>query len=146
MTWEALGSQWDCSLGIREAGKQTCPRNWFFLSNFYWSRVDLQCSQLCCVVLVAQSCPTLCNPMDCSPPGSSVHGILQARVLKWVVIPFSRGSPVRSQGSNPGLLHCRQILYHLRHGNHTHTRSLFFRFFSHIGHYRVLTRVPCTLW
>ena len=41
---------------------------------------------------VAQSCPTLCNPMDCSLPGSSVHGILQARILEWVAIPFSRGS------------------------------------------------------
>ena len=40
----------------------------------------------------AQSCPTLCNPMDCSPPGSSVHGILQARILEWIAIPFSRGS------------------------------------------------------
>ena len=43
-------------------------------------------------VLVTQSCPTLCNPVDCSPPGSSVHGILQARILEWVAIPFSRGS------------------------------------------------------
>ena len=43
-------------------------------------------------MLVAQSCPTLCNPKDCSPPGSSVHGILQARILEWVAIPFSRGS------------------------------------------------------
>ena len=41
---------------------------------------------------VAQSCPTLCDPVDCSPPGSSVHGILQARVLEWVAISFSRGS------------------------------------------------------
>ena len=41
---------------------------------------------------VAQSCSTLCNPMDCSLPGSSVRGILQARVLEWVAIPFSRGS------------------------------------------------------
>ena len=41
---------------------------------------------------VAQSCPTLCNPMDCCPPGSSVHGILQARILEWVAFPFSRGS------------------------------------------------------
>ena len=44
-------------------------------------------------VLVAQSCPTLRDPMDCSPPGSSVHGILQARILKWVPISFSRGLP-----------------------------------------------------
>ena len=40
-------------------------------------------------VLFAQSCPTVCNPMDCSPPGSSVHGILQARILEWVAIFFS---------------------------------------------------------
>ena len=43
-------------------------------------------------VLVTQSCPTLCSPMDCSPPGSSVQGILQARILEWAAIPFSRGS------------------------------------------------------
>ena len=41
---------------------------------------------------VAQLCPTLCNPMDCSLPGFSVHGIFQARVLEWVAISFSRGS------------------------------------------------------
>ena len=40
----------------------------------------------------AQSCLTLCDPKDCGPPGSSVHGILQARVLEWVAISFSRGS------------------------------------------------------
>ena len=40
----------------------------------------------------SQSCLTLCDPMDCSPPGSSVHGILQARTLQWVVMPSSRGS------------------------------------------------------
>ena len=43
-------------------------------------------------VLVAQLCLPLCDPMDCSPPGSSVHGISQARMLKWVAIHFSRGS------------------------------------------------------
>ena len=43
-------------------------------------------------VLVAQSHLTLCDPTDCSPPGSSVHGILQARILEWVAIPFARGS------------------------------------------------------
>ena len=41
---------------------------------------------------VVQSCPTLCESMDRNPPGSSVHGILQARILEWVAIPFSRGS------------------------------------------------------
>ena len=43
-------------------------------------------------MLVALSCPTLCNSVVCRPPGSSVHGILQARILKWVDVPFSRGS------------------------------------------------------
>ena len=41
---------------------------------------------------VAQSCPTLCDPVNCSLPGSSLYGILQARVLEWVAISFSRGS------------------------------------------------------
>ena len=44
------------------------------------------------VCVSAQSCLTLCDPVDCSPPGSSVRGILQARTLEWVAIPFSRGS------------------------------------------------------
>ena len=49
-------------------------------------------------VLVTQSCPTLCDPMNCSPPGASVHEILQARILEWVAISFSRGSsPPRDQ-------------------------------------------------
>ena len=46
----------------------------------------------CAVCSAPQSCPTLCNPMDCRLPGSSVHGILQARILEWVAIPSSRRS------------------------------------------------------
>ena len=131
--------------------------------------------------LVTQSCPTVCDTMDCSPPGSSVHGIFQANLLEWIAISFSRGSsrprnPTRvscivgrfftdwrmesenesclvvsdslwpqglysswnslgqntgvgslsllqgifpTQGLNPGLRHCRQILYQLIHkGSH----------------------------
>ena len=56
------------------------------------------------------SCPTLCNPMECSPPGSSVHGIFQARILEWVAIPLSRGS---SQPRDQTQVSCIQILYHL---------------------------------
>ena len=52
----------------------------FFIMSMYW------------VSEVAQSCPTLGDPMNCSLPGSSVHGILQAIVLEWIAIPFSRGS------------------------------------------------------
>ena len=51
----------------------------------------------CLLYLVAQSCPTLCDPIDGSPPGSSVHGIPQARILEWVAISFPRGS------SQPGI-------------------------------------------
>ena len=53
---------------------------------------------------VPQSCPTLCYPMDCSPPGSSVHGIFQARVLEYGAISFSRGSSQpRDQRGSPAL-------------------------------------------
>ena len=67
-------------------------------------QIFLCCSGWCCApqdsppamvyseVKVAQSCPTLCDPIHYSPPGSSVHGILQTRILEWVAIPFSRGS------------------------------------------------------
>ena len=58
---------------------------------------------------VTQTSPTLCNPMDCSPPGSSVHGILQARIPESGAIPFLQGI-FQTQGSNLSLLHCRQIL------------------------------------
>ena len=50
------------------------------------------------IVLVTQTCPTLCNPTDCSPSGSSVHGILQAKILEWAAKPSSRGSsPAKGQ-------------------------------------------------
>ena len=63
-------------------------------------------------MLVAQSCPTLCDPMDYSLPDSSVHGTLQASILEWAAIPFANRLFL-TQGSNPGLLHCSRILYHL---------------------------------
>ena len=58
---------------------------------------------------VTQSCPTLCNPVGCILPGCSVHGILQARILEWVAISFSRGI-FPTQGSNPSLPLCRRML------------------------------------
>ena len=70
----------------------------------------LRVHSLCCC-LVAQSCPTLFNHVDCSPPGSSVHGILQAKVLEWIAVPFSRRS---SQPTDQTRVSClgRQVLYH----------------------------------
>ena len=70
----------------------------------------LQCMKVKSESEVAQSCPTLSDPVDCSFPGSSVHGIFQARVLEWGAIPFSvssslnvwQNSPVKPSG--PGLL------------------------------------------
>ena len=64
-----------------------------------------------CSCLVPQSCLTLCNPMDWGPPGSSVHGISQARILEWVAISFSRGS---SWPRDQTCVSCigRWILYH----------------------------------
>ena len=97
----------------------------------------LRCMKVKSESEVTQSCPTLCDPMDCSPPGSSVHGIFQARVLEWVchcLLCLGLYSPWNSpgqntgvgtlsllqgifstQGSNPGLQYCRQILYQLSH-------------------------------
>ena len=66
-----------------------------------------------------QSCLTLCDPMVCSPPGSSVHGILQARTLGWAAMPSPRG--------------CIYIY------------PIFFRFPSHLGCHRALSGVPCAL-
>ena len=65
------------------------------------------------IVLVAQSRPTLYDPVNCGPPGSSVHGILQARILEWVAFLLQGIFP--TQGLNLCLLHCRKILNHLSH-------------------------------
>ena len=52
---------------------------------------------------VGQSCLTVCDPVHCSPPGSSIHGVLQARILEWVAVSFSRGS---SQPRNRTYVYC----------------------------------------
>ena len=67
-----------------------------------------------------QSCPTLCDPMDCSPPGSSVHGILQARMLEWAAMPSSRGSSWPRDQTHVSYVSWvsnihRQVLYHQCH-------------------------------
>ena len=65
-----------------------------------WAGFEETCPTLCMCVDAKplQSCPTLCDPMDYTPPGSSVHGIFQARILKWTLIPSSKGS---SQPKDP---------------------------------------------
>ena len=72
------------------------------------------CVCVCVFVTVIQSCPIFCNPMDCSLPGNLVHGILQARILEWVAISFSREyfwPKDQTQVSCIG----RKVLYHLSH-------------------------------
>ena len=64
-----------------------------------------------CCCLVAQSCWLFCDPVDCSQPGSSVHGTLQARILEWVAISFSRGSSQSRDWTCISCV-CRWILYH----------------------------------
>ena len=69
------------------------------------------CYPCLCACSLAQSCSTLFDPMDCSPPGSSIHGISQARILEWVAISSSRGS---SRPRDQICISCigRWILYH----------------------------------
>ena len=72
----------------------------YLQKGWVWTRKCLFYSGCC---FVAQSCLTICNPMHSSPPGSSAHGISQARILKWVAISFSRGS---SQPRNQTRISC----------------------------------------
>ena len=65
----------------------------------------LQCMKVKSASKVAQSCPTLCNPTDCSLPASSIHGIFQARVLEWGAIAFSDRNMVRSYCLSSGVTH-----------------------------------------
>ena len=76
---------------------------------YYVSIYGMCIYTVCYCCLVSKSCLTLCGPMDWNPSGSSVHGILQARILG--CHSFFQGIFL-TQGSNSGLLHCRQILYH----------------------------------
>ena len=83
--------------------------SWWLVSGIF-RNITKWLFHLCCPeseIEVSQSCPTLCNPMDCSLPAFSVHGILQARIPEWVTISFSRGS------SRLGLLYFGQTLYPL---------------------------------
>ena len=69
-------------------------------------------SVCCCCCLVAQLYPTLCDPLDSNPPGSSAHGISQARILEWVTISFSRGSSQPIDWMQVSCVSCIGILYH----------------------------------
>ena len=98
LSCEAAKSGWEPRpCGIRTGNTRVLSKNGEHYPQ--WAQLVLPCQeQLQGPVLslseseVAQSCPTLCDPMDCSLPGFSVHGIFQARILEWAAISFSRGS------------------------------------------------------
>ena len=105
-------------------------------------------------MLIAQLCPTLSDPMDYSPPGSSVHGILQAKILEWVVIPYPEYLPCPiikpmslMSSAFVGLLYCLSY----QGSPYIYTRvcvrvyPFFFRFFSHMCYCRILSRFPCAI-
>ena len=77
-------------------GLQRVRHNW--VTELNWTELNVY---LILCLSVSKSCPTLCDPMDCSSPGSSVHAILQARILEWIAIPFWRSSWPRDQNYLP---------------------------------------------
>ena len=123
-TWQAVRwSQWDaimCSCDFAVLSIHLLPLDFGFgpvicFDQWCGTRLDIIRDLLVGITSpleseVAQLCPTLCDPVDCSPPGSSVHGILQARVLEWVAISFSRRSSQPRDQTRISLPHCRQML------------------------------------
>ena len=95
-----LMDPWNTLLEWKNQNHDTVVPRLYFL---HWESVKVQCASACVRALVAQLSPTLCDPMDCSPPGFSVRGILQARVLEWIAIPFSIGT---SQPRDRTLVSC----------------------------------------
>ena len=95
---------WGSWLSPEILGREEIP--WFLLVRRCFSLSEKW-------VLVTQSCPTLYDPMDCSPPGSSVHGTLQARILEWVSMLFSRASSPSRDITHVSCIFCigRQIFY-----------------------------------
>ena len=94
---------------------------WFcsglLLNTDFPSKISLHSPIILCVCSVPRSCPTLWNPMDCCLPGSSVHGILQARILEWAAISCSRGTSWPRDGTPCVSCTGRWILYHWHRGS-----------------------------
>ena len=136
---------WTCGVGRSicaaqlewwaEAGLSGVTPKDFLMLSLAWQQEVLGVASVCVCVcvcvythmkvtaLVTRLCLTLCDPMDCSPSGSSVHEILQARILEWVAISLlQRIFP--TERLNLALPHCRQILYHLSHqGSHMYKEA-----------------------
>ena len=78
------GAWWAATYGVAQSRTQ--------LKRLSSSTLRVLCEYQLRECLLSRSCPTLCDPKDCSPPGSSVRGILQARILEWIAVPSSRRS------------------------------------------------------
>ena len=99
-----------------------CLLSWVsvsFFSSFLllWKLPTKTCLCAVCSAKLLQSCLTLCDTVDCSPPGSSVHGVLQARILEWVAMPSFRGTSQPRDWTHVSYISCfgRWVLYHLCH-------------------------------
>ena len=101
------------SLWIINIKRQLYRSLLYFYVICFWKIYVYVCAMLCCAKLL-QLCLTLCDTMDCSPPGSSVHGIFLAGILEWVAIPFSRGSSWSRDRTCVSYISCilRSVLYH----------------------------------
>ena len=114
-------------------------------SNYYCSSHQIQALHsigmfLSLCVSVTQSCPTLCNPMDCSPPGSSVQNSPGRNTGEGSLSLFQQ--IFLTQRSNPGLLHCRQILCHMSHqGSLLQSRTVLWIF--HVVAIMIITCLKC---
>ena len=108
--------------GIQDSKSTWCSsKALLVLNDNCWPVIELRCKQLplqmsnmlCAVLRHFQSCPTLCNPMGCSPPDFSVHGILQSRILEWGAVSFSRESSPPRDRTHLSYLSCidRWVLY-----------------------------------
>ena len=84
---------WFCATHRQQPTRLPCPWDSPGKNTGVGCHFLLQCMKVKSESEVTQLCPTLCNPMDCSPPGSSAHGIFQARVLEWGAIAFSKFLP-----------------------------------------------------
>ena len=118
----SLGNYWSSSPGkISEIGAWRAPSAtslsaMHLLTLLHLSSEPSSLPEITCMLCAKslQLCPSLCNTMDYSPPGSSVHGILQARILEWVARPACRGSSQPQDWTRVSSFYCigRRLLYH----------------------------------